>query len=166
MNSPVSSPSSLAARRSLWPAGLVVFFIMFISAMATYIGWAVRQDMDLVRADYYEEDLRYDRHMERLRRTAPFRGEIAVAHESASGTLSIRLPAVHRRAGLTGRVHLYRASDAGLDRTFLLVPGVQGTQRLRVGALAAGPWKARVFWEVGGEEYFFEQPLVVGEDRL
>jgi hypothetical protein len=37
-----------------------------------------------------------------------------------------------------------------------------GIQEVDAQKLRAGLWKVRVFWNVDGQEYFFDQPIVVG----
>ncbi len=45
-------PTSM--KKSWWPIGIVSVFVMFISWLATFIGIAVTNSMDLVSTDYYE----------------------------------------------------------------------------------------------------------------
>ncbi|MEW6305290.1 MAG: FixH family protein [Verrucomicrobiota bacterium] len=149
-----------AIRRNPWPYAIIGYFVVFISCMAAWIAFAMRQDMDLVRKDYYEEEIRYQQQLDRMNRTQLLKAEVKVAFDFAVQRISVQLPATH--ADAKGRIHLYRPSDAKLDRQFDLAVGGDGLQTLDAKELQAGLWKLRVTWASGGQEYHFEQPLVIG----
>ncbi len=50
-----------------WPGG---FFILFGGYIAGFIVFASRQKMDLVRNDYYDQEIRYQQQIDRVQRTA------------------------------------------------------------------------------------------------
>ena len=70
-------------RRNPWPYAIIGWFLIFGSAMAAWVVVAVRNDPDLVRADYYEHEIGYQKHIDRLNRTAAFSGEVSVAYEAS-----------------------------------------------------------------------------------
>ncbi len=140
-----------------WPYAILCFFGVFIAAVAGFIIFALRQDMDLVRADYYEQEVRFQEQIDRVNRTDTVKSQVAADYDAPSGILTVALPATHR-LGAEGQIQLYRASDAKLDRTF---PITSGMQTLRVGELHPGPWKLRLKWRAGGEEFYFEKLLYV-----
>lgn len=148
-------------RRNPWPYAIIGWFILFITGMATWTVVAVRQDMDLVRPDYYEQEIRYQQQIDRLNRTSAVRAEVSIVHDAAGRTLSLRLPAAHASGSVEGWIQFYRPSNARLDFTRPLSLDAQGTQRIDTGSLASGLWKVQVQWKVGGHEYYHEQPLVL-----
>lgn len=154
--------SSTVASRNPWPIAIIAFFALFISAAASYIVFAVRQDMDLVRPDYYEEELRYQKQLDRLHRTAPLEASVTVAYHEAGQQIEIRLPQLHAVPTTTGSIHLYRPSDAELDRHLPLALDPAGLQRLDARQLRAGLWKVRIQWTAEGQEFFVDRPLLIG----
>jgi hypothetical protein len=147
---------------SPWPYAIVTYFIVFTAAMSVWTLYAVHQKMDLVRTDYYEEEMRYQKHLDRLNRTQPLRREVQVAYDASQQVITIQLPSAHVRPDMTGQIRLYRPSDANLDRHLPLQVNARGIQNLDAKSLHAGLWKVRVQWKAGGEEYFFDQPVTVG----
>jgi nitrogen fixation protein FixH len=145
--------------RSPWPIAITALFIVFALYLAGFIVWAVGQKQDLVAADYYEREVRYQDQLDRLHRTALLAPGTTVAFDAAARTCRIALPASH--AAATGRIHFYRPSNARLDQSFPLALAADGTQVIPTDRLAAGRWKVRVEWQVGGQDFYVEQPLEV-----
>ena len=150
-------------KRNPWPFAIVLFFVVFISSMAAWITVAVRNDMDLVRKDYYEQEILFQKQIDRVQRTARL-GGMKLHYDTAASTLQVQLPPDHVLAGASGTVHLYRPSDAKLDRHFALAPNAAGAQALELRALASGLWKAQVNWKAAGAEYFYEEQLVIARN--
>lgn len=153
--------NAVASKRSFWPHAIVGYFIIFTAFVAVFISWAVKQNMDLVRKDYYEEEVRFQQQMEKVQRTQPLQAAIQVAYETGSSTLNIRLPAAHGAQKASGRVHLYRPSNAGLDLDLPLLVSPDGQQKIKTAALQSGLWKVRLNWSSNGQEYFCERPILV-----
>ena len=148
-------------RRNPWPIAIVSYFIFFIGCVAAFITWAVKQNMDLVRKDYYEEEIRFQQQMDKVRRTQPFQAAIAVAYNSTAGLLEIALPAAHTGDDFSGRIHLYRPSDASLDLSLPLSVNSAGQQKIATGQLRSGLWKVRLSWTAGEQDYFSERSIIV-----
>lgn len=147
--------------RSPWPWAIVGWFVVFAGAMAAWIVYAVRQDMDLVRDDYYQEEVLYQQQLDRMNRTQPLRGEVRVSYDASRHAITVALPAMHARQKISGRIQLYRPSDAKLDVTVPLSVSADGTQRIDAKNLRAGLWKVRLQWTADGQEYFLDEPIVV-----
>jgi nitrogen fixation protein FixH len=129
--------------------------------MTSFVVWAMRQREDLVSADYYEREVRYQQQLDSLNRSQAFSTQVVVTFDPAQQAILITLPAAR---GATGRVHLYRPSDARLDRELPLALNDEGVQRLGAKELSGGLWKVRVNWTAQGKEYFLDQPVIVTPD--
>ena len=147
--------------RSPWPFAIAGYFVVFISFLVVFITWAVKQDMDLVRPDYYAEEILYQRRIDTVNRTRPFTKEITVAYDAATKVIQLRVPAQHARGEFAGTVHLYRPSDAKLDRNLTLQPNHDGAQTIDGRALRPGLWKVRLEWKSGGETFCFDQSVLI-----
>jgi nitrogen fixation protein FixH len=148
-----------------WPVGLVLFFIVFAAYIIGFVIFASRQKMDLVRNDYYDQEIRFQKQIDRVNRTEPMRSNVGLDYDAAQKSIRIRLPRAAEGNGRSGSVSFYRPSDASLDTTAALAVDAQGTQRLDVGGLRPGLWKVRVAWSSEGREYFFEKPVDIVSAR-
>jgi len=144
--------------RNLWPASIISFFVVAFIFMASFVLWAMQQREDLVSADYYEREVRYQQQLDSMNRSQALATRVVVTFDPAQQAIFITLPAAR---GATGRVHLYRPSDARLDRELPLALNGDGVQRLDAKALSGGLWKVRVKWNAHGKEYFLDQPVIV-----
>ena len=143
-----------------WPTALVIFFIFFISYIVGFVVFACRQKMDLVRPDYYDQEIRYQAQIDRVRRSSPVLVQATVDYNSSAGLVAVRLPG-SVSTDLSGKVSFYRPSDAKLDRNVPLQLDLSGSQTVSVRAFPAGFWKVRVEWKTDGQEYFFEKSMVI-----
>lgn len=147
--------------RNLWPYGIFATLLVFACGLAGFAVTAVRQNMDLVRDDYYESDLRYQSQIDRLNRTARLAEETAIEFHAAARTIELRLPSGHGARQPSGSIQIYRPSDAALDRQVEFAPDTTGAQRIDAREMVSGLWKLKITWQVGGEEFFVDRVVVI-----
>jgi len=152
------TPASNA--RNPWPIAIVAVFIVFAIFIIIFIAWATHQREDLVAANYYENEVRYQQQLDRLNQTRPLAAQVAVSYDAAQRSIVITLPGAQARVA-AGRIHLYRPSDARLDRDVPLAVNPEGVQCLDARELRPGLWKVRVQWSANGKDYFFDQSVMV-----
>ena len=143
-----------------WPVGLVIFFIVFATYIVGYVIFATRQKMDLVREDYYDQEIRFQQQIDRVKRSVPVLADAAIDYDRAGDLVTVSLPSV-KFNDISGSVSFYRPSDAALDSNVELGLDPAGRQSLSVRSLRSGFWKVRVQWKTAGREYFFEKPIVI-----
>jgi nitrogen fixation protein FixH len=144
-----------------WPYALIAFFAVFISCVVGFGIFAVRQKVDLVGADYYEQEVRFQKQIDRAARTKALGQPVAITYEHATNQITVTLPAGPAAQNPLGQIRLYRPSDAALDREIALATDAQGRQCIDASVLKEGRWKVRVNWTAAGAEYFAEQTLLV-----
>lgn len=149
-----------AKRWNPWPWAIAGYFAVVLTLIGFFVPFALRQNQDLVRKDYYEEEIRHQAQMLRVERTRPLLGALAVELLAGEGKIRVRLPREHA-ATAEGTIQLYRPSDARLDVVAPIGLDGGGEQMMEAAALPPGLWKARVTWSAGGEDYYFEQVVVV-----
>ncbi|MDB6037790.1 MAG: nitrogen fixation protein FixH [Verrucomicrobiales bacterium] len=157
------SPSPILARpaRSLWPIAITAFFLLAICGVITFINWAVHQNMDLVSHDYYKEEILYQQQIDSLKRTRQLGGEVSARYNRESREIAVTLPTAHYLQKASGTIKLYRPSDASLDYSVPLLLKPDGTQKIRAADLRPGLWKVRIQWNAAGQDYSFDQPVII-----
>lgn len=148
--------------RNLWPLSIVIALGLFAAGMLALIVIASSQKVDLVSADYYEQEIQFQRQLDRLNRTAPFGNDVKVAYDATTRRITILLPAEHVSPDTAGRIHLYRPSTTGMDRELALELDAAGGQSVDAAALLPGLWKVRVQWTARNQEYFADRSVLVG----
>jgi hypothetical protein len=173
-NSPNENPDTenrpaqagAVVRRTFWPYGVILAFVLFISGTIGLVVMACSQKMDLVSSDYYEQEIKFQNHLDQLNRAQDLSANASVVYDTATQSILICLPTAHVHAGVIGNIVLYRPSAAGLDRQLKLELDQEGVQRLATAALVPGLWKVRVSWLSGAKEYLIEQSIVIERPKV
>lgn len=147
-------------RKNPWPYALITYFALFFSFIVVFVIFASRQRVDLVRADYYEAEIKFQQQIDRVERSRPVEAQCAINYDLNKSAITIQLPPQSNSA-LKGQIELYRPSDARQDKTFGLSVDSNGKQQLDVRTLKSGLWKIRVNWTSAGTEYFVEKPITI-----
>lgn len=157
-------PASL--RFNPWPVAIIAWFAIFMTFTVIIVTYLSRQKVDLVQTDYYDDEIRYQEQLDRLNRTEKIKSEIAVVYDSARKAIAISLPGgADQRAPdkkISGHIRLYRPANQALDREIKLSLDNTGSQIIDTRDLAAGLWKVRIYWSVGGQDFYFNQAVRVG----
>jgi nitrogen fixation protein FixH len=152
-----------SSQRSLWPYGIFATLLLFGGGIAALAVTAVSHHWDLVRSDYYEHEIRYQEQIDRESRTASIGAKPVVSYDVETAQVNVRLPGMHAVKQPTGTLHLYRPSDAGLDREVPLLLDDEGAQQIDVATLRPGLWKLEITWRVDGIDYSSRHSLVLGQ---
>ena len=145
--------------RNHWPLGIFIMFGLFFAGMATVVGIASTHREDLVNQNYYEQELKYQEHIDGAVRAQAAGAKIDYA--VADKKILVTLPVAQLAQNVSGTVTFYRANDPKLDREFALEPKADGSQTFDAAQLAAGPWQVRAAWTANGLGYFLEEKIVV-----
>jgi hypothetical protein len=158
MNATTTAPTS----RSPWPYAIAGYFALAVIAIIIFVIWILPHKMDLVRPDYYEHEILFQKQIDAVNRTRPFAKDLAVAYDPLNSAIIVSLPANHVGEAFSGKAHLYRPSDAKLDVHIDLKPTSTGKQLIETSKLAPGLWKVRLEWLANGQAFAFEQSIIVG----
>jgi len=148
---------------NLWPYGILAAFLLFAGGLATTVTIAVTHPEDLVNANYYENEVRFQGQMDDAARAQ--KAGAALSYDSAAHQMLITLPAAQLSQKPSGTVRLYRPDSPKQDRELPLEPRADGTQALNTSTLAAGPWLLQAAWQAGGQGYYLEQKFIVPAKR-
>lgn len=152
-------------RLNPWPYAIIGYFVIFIAFIISFSTFAIRQQIDLVSPGYYEDEIRFQQQIETTKRTLALGGDVSITHDAVLGVIRINLPADQLSKAPAGQVRLYRPSDARLDRQFKFVATKDGVEPVKVEGLAPGLWKLRVRWQVEGQDYALEMPLLISAKK-
>jgi len=144
-----------------WPVSIIAFFAVAITCAVGVVIFCTRQKVDLVAADYYEQEVRYQDQLDRAQRAASLQAPAAIRYDTATRRITVSLPADHLKQSLKGWIQLYRPSAANQDQKLPLHVNPAGEQIIEANGLSAGLWHVRVSWNLDGADFFFDQKLVI-----
>ena len=145
---------------TLWPYAIVVAMVLFMGYIAMFVYKAMRQDVDLVSKDYYEQEIKYQDQIEKVKRTQAL-GDVMLNYNETDNTILLQMPATYRDKSLTGTITLFRPSDDQLDQQLPLQLGRDQSQLLEVQDLESGVWKVRVNFTADNEEFYTEKTIQI-----
>lgn len=146
-----------------WPVSIITFFTLAVCGVVTFVTYCSRHRVDLVAADYYEQEIRYQDQLDRANRATSLQAPAKVDYNSNSRLITVSMPADHLQPSLKGWIQLYRPSAASLDQKLPLAIDVAGKQFIDGATLSEGLWHVRVSWNLNGADYYFDQKLVIGK---
>jgi len=152
---------SAPKKTSFWPYAIIATFVLFAAYIGYMVQQAMRSNVDLVSADYYQQELKHQQRMKAVARTAALPAQVEVNYQSEDQALALQLPTTLASQLSTGKVQFFRPSDQTLDFTVPLQPAADGTQRLSTARLKPGLWRIRLDFEAGGQAYFVEREISV-----
>jgi hypothetical protein len=149
-----------------WPVSIVTFFAVAICAAIAFVIFCQRHQVDLVAADYYEQEVRYQDQLDRAHRAASLQAPASIGYDDQTKRITVSLPLEHQGKDVKGWVQLYRPSAAGLDQKLPLNIDAAGAQVIDASTLTSGLWHIRVSWNARGADYYYDQKLVVGQKLI
>ncbi len=156
MNSPETTPAAPATRSSI-PYLIIGTFVLFAAYIGLMVQHAMRTDVELVSADYYQQELDYQQRIVAAGRAAALPTPIQLTQTPTA--IRLRLPPALAGQAIRGDVRFFRPSDAHLDFTVPFRPDAALTQTLNTSQLQHGHWRVRLDFTANGQQYFFTETL-------
>ncbi|WP_046743157.1 FixH family protein [Kordia zhangzhouensis] len=143
-----------------WGTGIVLAFIGFISFIMYFVinmNVQEKYDHDLVTDTYYEEELKYQSNINKLRNAQKLEENVVIT-TTVSG-IEISFPKTLSLEKIKGKVFLYRPSNRKFDfekpislsTHTLLIPDKD---------LLGGRWNLTVDWKYDDNDYLFKKELM------
>lgn len=145
---------------TIWPYAIIVTMVLFMGYIAMFVYKAMNQDVDLVSKDYYEQEIKYQDQIERVRRTQAL-GDVMLDYNADEQTILLQMPATYSDMSLKGNITLFRPSNDKLDTQIALQLGRDQSQLIEIADLESGLWKVRVNFSDSEQDYFTEKTIQI-----
>lgn len=144
-----------------WGVKIIFAYIGFAILVITLVTICMKQDVSLVAFDYYKQEIAYQDQIDRINNYSNLEQLPEISFDRQSQQLSINFSKGISVPIDEGQVHLFRPSDASLDRTFEIKLGSNGLQTLDLNLLTKGLWKIKLNWSQGDRQFYHEKILVI-----
>ena len=141
-----------------WGTGILIFLILFLMAAAVFIGFAMRQDVNLVHEDYYEKGVDYEAQMNAEARSVQFRDSIESHFEDQF--LKITFHGSQQMQADSASILLYRPSSSSLDLN-MSFDFKQGSMKVPGSELYSGRYILKLAWYSDGMKYEVDKAIHV-----
>ncbi len=145
----------------IWPTAIAVVYGLFVLYLVGLFAFSRRQHFDLVSKSYYEDELKYQQQIDRMQRVQDEGAQPLVRFGGETRQLVLEFPAPFSGPAVSGRVVLFRPSDAGADLEIPLQLDAAGRQVIDGRKLRKGLWRIKIHWQKDSREYYYEENLVL-----
>ena len=141
-----------------WGTGIAIFYSFFVIAMLVFVFAATKQDNSLVSDTYYEEDLSYQKKLDKMQRTNQLNHVFELSIEQNSKGISVTIP--EELPHFKGNMTLFHPAYASLDQAYPIENNAQHKQIIPVEKLKKGRWLVKIEGENEGKNYYHEAYLI------
>jgi hypothetical protein len=137
-----------------WGIKITVLYLGFVALTISLVTMSIREKVDLVSKDYYEQELQFQDKIDRTTRSGELKEPLT--WEVKKNELMLKFPAQFIGQKITGSIYFFRPSDASLDKTISIPADASSIKNISTHELKAGLYKMQINWEVNDVEYYNE----------
>ncbi len=142
-----------------WGTGIAIVYSAFVIIMVSLVVYSKNIDHTLVMDNYYEEDLKYQGHIDKVNNSRTLANDLEISVLEPDRLLRLQFPVAV--SAVSGNVLFYRADDKGKDFSVNIAVNEKGEMNVPTDKLLPGKWKVQVDWKGDGTDYFKEKVIVL-----
>lgn len=139
-----------------WGKSIILAFILFAAFIGALVTICMRQDISLVTREYYKEELDYQAQINRISHTTTLSEKPSIQVEMGD-IIKVHYSDFHSIQ--SGELHLFRPSEAKMDKQFALRRSAETLQYFSTAGMERGMYRARMKWTMNGEEFYIEHVI-------
>ena len=144
----------MAKFRFHWGWAIGVFYSLFVIALLIVVIKSLTVDNSLVVDNYYDYDIAYQQHADKLANTRALKQDVQFDHDRKGKVLSILFPDGFRE--YTGNILFYKPDNKKLDFDVAVQPDTTHIQKVDLAPLVEGYWRIKINWE-GDQTAFYKE---------
>jgi hypothetical protein len=137
-----------------WIVTAFIFFGLFIG---TLVFISMREDVNLVTKNYYQEELK---HQDKINRQVNA-NQLPEQPQISFTDNSVKVVFPYFSSIEKGQLHVMRPSDEKLDQTFELTAMQGDSQLFELKKWERGLYRVSLTWSMDGKDYYFEKVMVL-----
>lgn len=137
-----------------WGKGISLFYGLFVAGTLSMVAFYTGQDVDLVSKEYYNEEIKYQDRIEKLKRTSALSEK--VEFQALNEKVAVLFPKTIKE-DVSGEIFFFRPSDRKYDFRLPLNINSNSVQLVSFHGKRKGLWKIEMNWKAGNKEYLNEE---------
>jgi hypothetical protein len=137
-----------------WGTKIAVLYVGFVALIVTMVALSMHENVDLVSADYYAQELDHQRKIDKIERTQKLKTQLTWT--ILEGAVQINYPEEFRGKPVTGNIQFFRPSDASQDRSVPIKADSSGMQTVSTLNFKKGIYLIQINWESEKSSYYNE----------
>lgn len=142
-----------------WGIGIAMLYTGFVIGILTLVVMSSRQKVDLVMENYYEEELTFQKKIDKIERTKSLTQPLLWGVNQEG--VQLQFPENMNGKKIAGKVKFYCPSDNRKDKEFTINPVADLSQLIPATQLAPGRYKLQVEWQADSDTYWNEGAIVI-----
>jgi len=142
-----------------WGTGIVIAFVIMVSAMLYLVSIALRQDNDLVESDYYQKSINYQQHIDKAKNTELLAEKIMIDY--SSGSLKLNYPKLADFKEYSGKILFYSPVEAKRDLSINIEADSSYAQIVDLSKIQAGRYMIKIDWQISAKAFYKEEELII-----
>lgn len=144
-----------------WGTGIVIGMALFMGFIITLAVKMMNQKVDLVTKDYYEQGIAYEQQIESIKAANALSDKVYCETDYNSRQLRVSFPKDFIGKKTTGKIILFRPSDAKKDLSMPLLLDSSLQQGIALEKLSRGSWRIQIRWQCEGKDYYYEEDITI-----
>lgn len=137
-----------------WGIKITLLYAGFVALVICMVTMAMRQKVDLVASDYYEQELKFQDKINKTNNSNELKEPLT--WEVKEGELLVKFPSQFENQKISCSIYFFRPSDAALDETITISNYTDLVQHISTRQLKKGLYKMQINWEANKVEYYNE----------
>jgi len=142
-----------------WGWKIVILYCSFVAMMLFMVFLSVRENIDLVADNYYEQDLKYETQIQKIKNAKSLQNDISLNYEADKKLLVFEYPNLEEK--LQGNITFFRPSDRKLDFETPIDADSTNKQSISASNLKSGLWRVKIEWSTGKTPFYTEHTVFI-----
>ena len=137
-----------------WGTGIAIFYILFMGTMIYMVYKSTQHDRNLVVENYYENDLQYQSHLDKLNNANKLEKDLKIVQNTSEKYIRFSFPEEFKE--VEGEILFYRTADQSKDFKTKIQLNENHEFVFPTNEMLAGGWEVKVDWK-GDKIPFFKK---------
>lgn len=140
-----------------WGIKITILYSAFAIGIIVMVIIAMNSNTDLVSENYYEQEIKYQDQIDKLKGSIELGKKISVDQDGEF--IILKFSEFSPENKYSGDINFYRSSDAKKDFRIPFTPDDSGIQKIESAYLEKGQWKINLKLQNNGKDYFVSKDL-------
>jgi len=150
-----------AKKINSWPVSIAIIYGLFVIILIGFVIFSMSNTVNLVSEDYYAQELKYQKQIDRINRTNELNKQIILEYLETDKIINLNFPPEFSPESVSGQIVFFRPSDAKLDKVLAINPDITGNQKIEIKTLQSGLWRIKVFWRADSSDLYSEDSFII-----
>lgn len=143
-----------------WGLRIILLYTAFVGGMLLLVYKCTQQEVDLVSADYYAQELKFQDKIDRMNNSEQHDAKLSIVYTPEQSNIQITFPENSTAKNTTGEIVLFRPDNSKLDFK-VAVDISDGVQNIPTENLAKGLWRVKSSWNTNDTPYYQEERIII-----